>query len=68
MSIFEEYGAFNIVCMPPSVAHLDVGQTGDQEVVGSTPTGWQHSFVGIDHEIFSLVILSTDSRRAVVSF
>ena len=34
-------------------------QTGDQEVAGSTPRqGWQHSFVEIDHEIFSTVILS----------
>ena len=33
--------------------------TGDQEVAGSTPRrGRQHSFVGIDHEIFSTVILS----------
>ena len=31
--------------------------TGDQEVAGSTP-GRQHSFVEIDHEIFSMVILS----------
>ena len=32
--------------------------------------GRQHSFVEIDHEIFSTVILSlsADSRRAVVSF
>ena len=33
--------------------------TGDQEVAGSTPHwGRQHSFVEIDHEIFSTVILS----------
>ena len=36
--------------------------TGDQEVAGSTPTphprGRQHSFMEIDHEIFSTVILS----------
>ena len=33
--------------------------TGDQEVTGSTPSrGQQHSFVEIDHEIFSTVILS----------
>ena len=33
--------------------------TGDQEVAGSTPRrGQQHSFVEIDHEIFSTVILS----------
>ena len=35
-------------------------QTSDQEVAGSTPApiGRQHSFVEIDHEIFSTVILS----------
>ena len=33
--------------------------TGDREVAGSTPAkGRQHSFVEIDHEIFSMVILS----------
>ena len=32
--------------------------TGDQEIAGSTPRGRQHSFVEIDHEIFSTVILS----------
>ena len=33
--------------------------TGDQEVAGSTPRqGRQYSFVEIDHEIFSTVILS----------
>ena len=33
--------------------------TGDQEVAGSTPRrGQQHSFVKIDYEIFSKVILS----------
>ena len=33
--------------------------TGDQEVAGLTPRwGRQHSFVEIDHEIFSTVILS----------
>ena len=33
--------------------------TGDQEVACSTPRrGRQHSFVEIDHEIFSMVILS----------
>ena len=36
--------------------------TGDQEVAGSTPAEVgnirQHSFVEIDHEIFSTVILS----------
>ena len=31
--------------------------TGDQ-FAGSTPRGRQHSFVEIDHEIFSMVILS----------
>ena len=32
--------------------------TGDQKVAGSTPADRQHSFVEIDHEIFSTVILS----------
>ena len=42
--------------MPASVAQLDAVLTGDQEVVGSTLAGSQHSFV--DHGIFSAVILS----------
>ena len=29
-----------------------------QEVAGLTPLGWHHSFVEIDHEIFSTIILS----------
>ena len=40
------------------MAQLDVHLTDDQEVAGSTPPGQQHSFVEIDHEIFSTVILS----------
>ena len=41
------------------VAQLDARPTKDQEVAGSTPhRGQQHSFVEIDHEIFSMVILS----------
>ena len=32
--------------------------TGDQEVAGSTPPSRQHSFVKIDHEIFSTVSVS----------
>ena len=40
------------------MAQLDVLPTGNQEVVGSTPTSWQHFFVEINHEIFSMVILS----------
>ena len=35
------------------MAQLDVSPTGDQKVVGR-----QHSFLEIDHEIFSTVILS----------
>ena len=38
--------------MLASSAQLDACSTGDQEVAGSTPTGRQHSFVDIDHEIF----------------
>ena len=53
-----------------SVAQLDVRQTGDQKVANSTPSGWQHSFMEIDHEIFFYgnSTPSADSRRAVVSF
>ena len=40
------------------MAQLDARPTGDQEVVGSTPPGRQHSFVEIDHKLFSTVILS----------
>ena len=40
------------------MVQLDAPPTGDQEVAGSTPAGWQHSFMEIDHEIYSAVILS----------
>ena len=40
------------------MAQLDESPTGDQEVVGPTPPGQQHSFVLIEHGIFSTVILS----------
>ena len=47
------------VIEPASVAQLDARPTGDQEVADSTPRrGRQHSFLEIDHEIFSTVILS----------
>ena len=39
-------------------AQLDPIPTGDEEVAGSTPPGRQWSFVEIDHEIFSTVVLS----------
>ena len=47
---------FNVLAA--SVAQSDALLTGDQEVAVSIPPGQQHSFVGIDHEIFSKVILS----------
>ena len=52
-----------------SVAQLYVHPTGDQEVVGSTPAEVGTILSWIDHEIFSMVILSlfADSRGAVVS-
>ena len=51
------------------MAQLDAHPTGDQKVAGSVPPDRQHSFVEIDHEIFSRVILSLpDLRRAVVIF
>ena len=40
------------------MAHLDARPTGDQEVAGYPRQGRQHSFVEIDHEIFSTVIIS----------
>ena len=46
------------ISQPASVAHLDARPTGDQEVAGRPPLGWHYSFVEIDHEIFSVVILS----------
>ena len=44
--------------MPALVAQLDARPTGDQEVAGSTTVGLATFFVEIDHEIFSMVILS----------
>ena len=43
--------------MPDSVAQSDARPIGDKVVVRPLP-GWQHSFMEIDHEIFSMVILS----------
>ena len=40
------------------MAQLDARPTDVQEVAGSIPPGRQHSFVEIDHEIFSTIILS----------
>ena len=41
------------------MAQLDARLTGDQEVAGLTPPlGRLHSFLEIDHAIFSTVILS----------
>ena len=44
--------------LPASVAQLDARLTGDQEIADSNPARWQHSFMEIDREIFSMVILS----------
>ena len=40
------------------MAQLDARPSGDQEVAGSTLLGRQHSFMAIDHEIYSKAILS----------
>ena len=40
------------------MAQLNACLTSDQEVAGSTPDGWQHSYREIDYEIISTVILS----------
>ena len=44
--------------VPASVAQLDARPTGDQELRVRPPRVRKHSFVEIDHEIFSTVILS----------
>ena len=56
--------------MPALVAQLDAPFDCRPGGRGFNPRrGRQHSFVEIDYEIFSTVILSSaDSRRAVVSF
>ena len=43
---------------PASVAQLDAGPTGDQEVAGSTPARSAPSFMEFDYEIFPMVIVS----------
>ena len=43
---------------PASVAQLDAPSDWRPGGRGFNPRGWQHSFVEIDHEIFSTVILS----------
>ena len=48
-----------------SVAHFDASLTGDQEVEGSVLPGLATFFVEIDHEIFSVVILSQERHLSV---
>ena len=52
--------SMSIVCHEPaSMAQLDVPSDWRPGGRGFNPRrGWQHSFVEIDHEIFSTVILS----------
>ena len=45
--------------LPALVAQLDMCLASDQEVVGQPPPGRQHSFIEIDHEIFSTVFHNT---------
>ena len=54
---------FSLSMLQASMAQLDVRLTGDQEIADSTPPGRQHSFVEIDREIFSTVILSLPDSR-----
>ena len=51
------------------LAQLVTCLTADPGVASSVPA-WSHTFVEIDHEIVSTVVLlaSTDSRRVVVSY
>ena len=53
---------------PSLMAPFDVRPTGDQAVVGSTPSTWQHSFAEIWSWNIFYGLISADSRRAVVSF
>ena len=45
------------------MAQLDARPTGDKEIAGSTPPGRQHSFVEIDHVIFSTIIQCTNTEK-----
>ena len=61
--------------MPDRIAQSVMHLTADMCLnadpgVGSSIRAWSHTFVEIDHEIISTAILlpSTDSRRAVVSY
>ena len=40
------------------MAHLDARPTSGQEIAGSTPARSAYSFVEIEHDIFSMVIIS----------
>ena len=57
-----KFDLFYHMTQPDSVAQLDARPTGDQEVAGSTPPplppARQHSFVKIDHEMFSMAFYS----------
>ena len=48
------------------MAQLDACPTG--RGFDPPPLRGQHSFVEIDHEIFSVILPPADARRAVVSF
>ena len=51
------------------MARSNAPQTGDQEIVGLIPAGSGFSLEEIDHEIFSMVILSLQLLQEVhVSF
>ena len=53
------HGCLTNTVWPASVAQLDVLSDWRPGGCGFNPRrGWQHSFVKIDHEIFSTVILS----------
>ena len=59
LSYFWCYLPLLCLTVPASVAQLDACRTDDQEVVSSTPVEVGNMFfVEIDHEIFSMVILS----------
>ena len=62
LNVFTTFGFSTVSTVswqPALVAHLDVPSEWRPGGCGFNPRrGWQHSFVEIDHEIFSMVILS----------
>ena len=58
-NVFSGFPSYLAMSVEPAlVAQLDAHLTSDQEVLGSTHWIQQHSFLKIDFEIFSMVMIS----------